>query len=213
MKVKVNNLSYAYSQKPVLHNLSFELESGKFLSIIGKNGTGKSTFVKCLLKIIKAPNDTILLDDVSIENIKRLSNIGYVPQKQDFNFEFPISVREILSCSYDKNRDSYYDYIIASLDLHAIYKQNINTLSGGQLQRVFIARALLTKPKLLVLDEPTIGVDSYNIEAIRKILTNLKLQNITMISITHDIEFCNDITDYYLSLDEAGGFKFYKAGE
>lgn len=204
MRVRFENFNFSYGQKKIIHNLSFSLTSGDFLCIVGKNGTGKSTMIKCLLKTLKIPNNMIYLDDIDINNITHFSNIGYVPQKIDFNYEFPITVKEILISSYNgKSRDQFFKEIISKLDLNKLYNENINTLSGGQLQRIFIARALLTNPKLLILDEPTVGVDQDNLKNLHKILEQLKNNRITIILITHDLDFCKDLADYTLSLTDS----------
>ena len=208
MRVSINNLSFSYSNKLVLKDLSFNLKSGDFLLIHGRNGSGKSTFIKCLLKINKVPDEMIFLDDIDINHIKRFYNIGFVPQKTDFNYEFPITVSEILTCAYPKKRDDYFYSIIRALDISNYFKENINNLSGGQLQRVFIARALLTKPKLLIMDEPTVGVDEENVNALHQILEDLKAQDITIILISHDIDFCKDIATHILSLHDNCDYKF-----
>lgn len=213
MRVNVNNLTFAYTQKLVLHDVSFSLKSGEFLTIHGKNGTGKTTLIRCFLKLLKIDDGMIFLDDVDINKIRKFSNVGYVPQKTDFNYEFPISVSEILSCAYLKKRDAYYTQVINNMGLNTIYHENINNLSGGQIQRVFIARALLNKPKLLILDEPTVGVDIDNVNALHQMLSQLKEEGITIILVSHDMEYCNDLTDYYLILNELGDFEFKKAGE
>ena len=204
MRVRFENFNFSYGQKKIIHNLSFSLTSGDFLCIVGKNGTGKSTMIKCLLKTLKIQNNMIYLDDIDINNITHFSNIGYVPQKIDFNYEFPITVKEILISSYNgKSRDQFFKEIISKLDLNKLYNENINTLSGGQLQRIFIARALLTNPKLLILDEPTVGVDQDNLKNLHKILKQLKNNRITIILITHDLDFCKDLADYTLSLTDS----------
>ncbi|NLT01876.1 MAG: ATP-binding cassette domain-containing protein, partial [Acholeplasmataceae bacterium] len=94
MRVTVNNLTFAYTQKLVLNKISFSLKSGDFLTIHGKNGTGKSTLIKCFLKLLSVPDGSIYLDDVDINHLKVFKNIGYVPQKTEFNYEFPITVFE-----------------------------------------------------------------------------------------------------------------------
>lgn len=211
MRLNINNLNFSYGQKRIIHNLSFSIPSGAFLSIIGKNGTGKSTLIKCILKTLKIPNNTIYLDDIDINNIKSFSNIGYVPQKTEFNYEFPITVKEILLSSYKgKAYNPLFKETISSLDLNKLYNENINNLSGGQLQRIFIARALLTEPKLLILDEPTIGVDSENLKNLHKILADLKEKKVTILLITHDPDFCNDLLDYRLHLNDIGLYEFSK---
>lgn len=211
MRVTVNNLTFAYASKFVLNNLSFSLKSGEFLFIHGKNGTGKTTLIKCLLKLVKIPDGMILLDDIDINDIKKFNNIGYVPQKNDFNYEFPITVFEILSCAYGKKRDEFYTNIVNVFDLNKIYRENINNLSGGQIQRVFIARALLSQPKLLILDEPTVGVDVENVKALTDTLKQLKSQGITIILISHDPTFCSDVYDYLLELNELGEYTYRQA--
>ena len=211
MRVRIENLNFSYGQKKIINNLSFNIPSGSFISIIGKNGTGKSTLIACILKTLKIPNNMIFLDDVDINNIKVFRNIGYVSQKVDFNYEFPITVKEILLASYKgKAYDNFFKEIISLLDLNKLYNENINNLSGGQLQRIFIARALLTKPKLLILDEPTVGVDAENLKNLHNILLNLKKENVTIMLITHDAEFCNDLFDYTLYLKEIGSYEFKK---
>lgn len=204
MQVQIQDLSFSYTQKVVLNKISIDLKSGSFLTLVGKNGTGKSTFIKCLLKIEKVPDDTILFDGVDINKMKKFNEVGYVPQKLDFNYEFPITVNEILSSSYMKTKDLYFTSIINELDLNSIYRQNINTLSGGQLQRVFIARSLLNNPKLLILDEPTVGVDQDNIITLYNILKSLKKKGVTIIMSTHDAQFTKELSDAYLEFSDFG---------
>lgn len=209
MRVTIKDLSFAYTQKYVLNNINFTLASGDFLTITGKNGSGKTTLIKCLLGLLKVPNGTVFLDDVDINIRHNLCNIGYVPQKTDFNYEFPITVKEVLTSSYrNRRRDSHFSDIINRLDLNRFYYDNINNLSGGQLQRIFIARALLNHPKLLILDEPTVGVDQSSLLTLKLILKRLKEMKITIILITHDHEFTHDITDYCLELDEVMDYSF-----
>ena len=203
MRVKVNNLNFAYGQKVVLSDINFSLNTGETLAIVGRNGTGKTTLVKCILKLLKVPPKTIFLDDIDINEIRKFHNIAYVPQKPEFNYEFPITVKEILSTSYpSRKRDFYYKSTINSLQINKFYNENINNISGGQLQRVFITRALLAKPKLIIFDEPTVGMDSESLNELNQILDKLKKQNITMIIVTHDHAFGLRHADYILKLDD-----------
>ncbi len=213
MRVNVNNLTFAYTQKPVLNKVSFALETGDFLMVVGKNGSGKSTLAKCLLGLLKTPPKAIYLDDVDINDIKKTASIGYVPQKADFNFEFPITVKEVLVSSYQGLKDASFTSIVNDLEINRFYYENINNLSGGQLQRIFIARALLNKPKLLILDEPTAGIDKNNLHSLKEILVKLKKAKITIIMITHNTDFAFDLADYVLYLDEILDYSFQKVGE
>ena len=210
MRVNIKNLTYTLANKVILNNLSFSLKSGEFLIIHGNNGTGKTTFIKCMIKINQVQDGVIFLDDIDINKIRRFSNIGLVPQRDEFNYEFPVTVNELLSCAYIKRKDDYYNSIIERLHLNEIINENINDLSGGQIQRVFIARALLNKPKLLLLDEPTVGVDSENSQAFLEILRECKEQNITIILISHDLGYGVELADYTLTLQNQGDYEFKK---
>ncbi|HPN60599.1 MAG TPA: ATP-binding cassette domain-containing protein, partial [Bacilli bacterium] len=124
MNIKVNNLTFAYTQKIVLNKLTFAINSGDFLTIVGKNGSGKSTFIKCLLKLVKIADDTIFLNDQDINKIQRFQNVGYVPQRIEFSYEFPITVSEVLSSAYLHRKDAYYTSVINALDLNTFYREN-----------------------------------------------------------------------------------------
>lgn len=213
MNILIKDLSFSYTQKTVLNKISLELKEGSFLTLLGKNGTGKSTFIKCLLKIETVADGVIFLDGVDINYIPVFKYIGYVPQKLDFSYEFPITVNEILLTSYLKSKDLHYNSVINDLDLNSIYQQNVNTLSGGQLQRVFIARSLLNQPRLLILDEPTVGIDSDNIITLHNILSDLKSKGVTIIMSTHDKDFANDLSDAYMEFSELGEYKLIEVNK
>ncbi len=207
MRVNVNNLTFGYDYRTVLKDLSFKLNSGEFLAVIGNNGCGKSTLIKCILGINKVAQNQIFLDDVDITTYKTFINIGYVPQKfDDFNYEFPITVNEILSASNIANISE--DKRLELLDKIGILKlqnENINNLSGGQLQRVFIVRSLMNNPKMLILDEPTVGVDRQNVEAFYKTVNELNKEGITIILITHNINESNANFSHILSIHNGEG--------
>lgn len=202
MRVSVSNLTFGYDYRTVLKDISFNLKSGDFLAVIGNNGSGKSTLIKCILGINKIPASKILLDDVDVVDYKNYKNIGYVPQKfDDFNYEFPITVNEILQVS--KYTDFTEDQKLELLDKVGILElqnENINNLSGGQLQRVFIARSLMNNPKLLILDEPTVGVDRENVEGFYKTINELNKDGITIMLITHNINESQANITHVLSL-------------
>jgi zinc transport system ATP-binding protein len=202
MRVTVTNLTFGYDYRTVLKDINFSLQSGDFLAIIGNNGSGKSTLIKCMLGLNKVSPGRIFLDDVDITEFKTFRKIGYVPQKfDDFNYEFPITVNEILSAS----RVSQYteDQKLELLDKIGILElqnENINTLSGGQLQRVFIVRSLMNDPKMLILDEPTVGVDSENVKNFYKTVNELNREGITIILITHNLREATGEFTHILSL-------------
>ncbi len=190
MRINVNNLTFAYDYRTVLKDISFKVSSGDFLVICGNNGSGKSTLIKCILGINKVPINTITLDDIDISEYTNFKNIGYVPQKFDsFNYEFPITVDEVLSSSKITNVSNDVKLkLIDDMGLTKLQHENINNLSGGQLQRVFIVRALMNDPKLIIFDEPTVGVDYENIIKFYETVNTLNKLGITIILITHHVD-------------------------
>jgi|LGOV01.1.fsa_nt_gb zinc transport system ATP-binding protein len=207
VRVNVTNLTFGYDYRTVLKDLSFKINSGDFLAVIGNNGSGKSTLIKCMLGINKVGANQIFLDDVDIVTYKSFINIGYVPQKfDDFNYEFPITVNEILTASNITNitEDSKLE-ILDKIGILELQHENINNLSGGQLQRVFIVRSLMNSPKMLILDEPTVGVDRKNVEAFYKTVNELNKDGITIILITHNIHESNANYSHVLSIHNGEG--------
>ncbi len=207
MRVSVENLTFGYDYRTVLKDVSFKINSGDFLAVIGNNGSGKSTLVKCILGINKIAPGSILLDDVDITTFKTFINIGYVPQKfDDFNYEFPITVNEILSASNIKkiSEDKRLE-LLDKIGILELQNENINNLSGGQLQRVFIVRSLMNNPKMLILDEPTVGVDQTSVEGFYKLVNELNKEGITILLITHNIHESNANFTHILSLHNGEG--------
>lgn len=195
MQININNLSFAYGSKTVISNLSLTLNSGDYLVIRGKNGAGKSTFIKCLLGFNPVKSGMIFFDKEDVNNFRAWTKLGYVSQNfDDFNYEFPLTVKELLQISSLKStNESVRLKMLERMGIFDIINQNINSLSGGQLQRVFIVRAMLNNPKILILDEPTASIDKQNKEFFYKTIEDLHQEGITIILITHndDIEHLN----------------------
>ena len=137
MQIDIHNLSFAYGHKSVISNLSFSLSSGDYLVIRGKNGSGKSTFLKCLLGMNLVKNGMIFYNHEDINNFKDWTSLGYVSQKfEDFNYEFPITVNELLNISSLKViKQSHRLRALDQMGILDLLNQNINNLSGGELQR------------------------------------------------------------------------------
>ncbi|MEC9485193.1 MAG: ATP-binding cassette domain-containing protein [Candidatus Izemoplasma sp.] len=207
MRLAVQNLTFGYDYRTVLKDVSFRLNTGDFLVIIGNNGSGKSTLIKCILGINKVAHNQILIDDVDVNQYKNFKNIGYVPQKfDDFNYEFPITVNEILNASsYSNISEDEKLELLDKIGILELQNENINNLSGGQLQRVFIVRSLMNNPKLLILDEPTVGVDRKNVKNFYKTVNQLNDEGITIILITHNIKEANAHFTHVLSLHNGEG--------
>jgi zinc transport system ATP-binding protein len=187
--VQVDHVTYGYERRPVLEDVSMTVQERDFILIIGPNGGGKSTLVKLILGIITPWSGTIRFSD-NVEN-----RLGYVPQSAGFNRSFPISVLEMVrtGCvrgdnylsqgsreSIDKSRD-----ILQKLSLENKLGEKITDLSGGQLQRVLIARALVSDPVALFLDEPTTALDIASQTDLIDILDELQ-KKMSIIVVTHD---------------------------
>jgi zinc transport system ATP-binding protein len=188
----------------VLEDIHLTVEKGSFLGLVGPNGSGKTTLLKCLLGLLKPQQGEIKLFGQQIEKFKNWHEIGFVSQKANsFNTGFPASVFEVVSSGLTskiglfkfmtaQDRRKVYD-AIESVGLNKFAKRNIGELSGGQQQRAFIARAIVSNPKLLILDEPTVGVDAQTVQNFYEMLTHLnKNLGITLILVSHDIGAITD---------------------
>lgn len=205
--IDIKNLSLGYDGNIVLKNVNLKIEENAFLCVVGPNGSGKSTLIKGILGLIKPISGTI-----TFNNLKQ-NFIGYMPQETKVDSNFPASVLEIvLSGTLNKkSRSLFYtkeDKKLAIKNLKILGIENLKNkhfseLSGGQRQKVLLARSLCATSKLLILDEPSNNLDSKSKKNLYDILTNLnKNYNITIIMITHDLDHNNLIGNKILSLRE-----------
>jgi len=189
--IKVTGLSYHYDSIATLDNISFTVGKGDFLGIIGPNGAGKTTLFQCMLGIIRDYEGEINLFGFDInQNKKILQKIGYVPQKKNVEQTFPATVKEVVSLGVIgmRNSSDYIDKAIDFVELGAYRDKRIGELSEGQQQRAIIAKALVKQPELLILDEPTTGIDSVTQEKFFNLLTKLnKDKGITIVWSSHDM--------------------------
>ncbi len=191
MLIDIRNLSFAYGHRTVISGLSHTINPGDFLVVKGKNGTGKSTLIKCLLGINSVKNGMIFFNGVDINYYRQWTKFGYISQDLDgFNYEYPLTVEELLKfSSVTKKSEQSYLRLLDNMGILEIINQNINSLSGGQLQRVFIVRAMLDNPEVLILDEPTASIDRQNTEFFYNTINELNKKGITVILITHTDAF------------------------
>lgn len=196
--ITMKNIHYAYEKKDVLDHVNFELPQGAFMGLVGPNGGGKTTLINLILGLIKPDTGTINLFGKPIDKFHDWDRIGFVSQKSNsFNKGFPATVYEVVSMGLTakigylkflkKHHKEKIIQAIAQVGMQDYTRQNIGNLSGGQQQRVFIARALVSDPSLLILDEPTVGVDAENVKRFYEILHQLNQQyHITLLLVTHD---------------------------
>ncbi|MDQ0175207.1 metal ABC transporter ATP-binding protein [Bacillus chungangensis] len=197
--IAVNQVYFRYERENVLEDINLVVPKGVFLGLVGPNGSGKSTLLKIILGLLKPQQGTVSLFGCPQEKFKDWDRIGFVSQKANsFNTGFPATVYEVVASGLTKKvglfrfiGKKYKSIIIEavrSVGMEAFLYRNIGELSGGQQQRVFIARAIVSEPDVLILDEPTVGVDAKHVQAFYDMLEQLnKNLNLTLILVTHDI--------------------------
>jgi len=203
--IKVDNLSYYYDSFPSLDHISFSVEKGDFLGIIGPNGAGKTTLFQCILGIMNNFSGEISLFGSYVkQNKKILQRIGYVPQKKSVEQTFPATVSEIVSLGVigrDIKKESI-ESAIEFVELGAYRDKRIGELSEGQQQRVIIAKAVVKQPELLILDEPTTGIDSVAQNKFYDLLTRLnKDRGITIVWSSHDMNAVEKLASKVACID------------
>ena len=203
--VKVDNLSYYYDSFPSLDHISFSVEKGDFLGIIGPNGAGKTTLFQCMLGIVNNFSGKISLFGSNIRlNKNVLKRVGYVPQKKSVDQTFPATVSEIVSLGLigkDIKKESI-ESAIEFVELGDYQNKRIGELSEGQQQRVIIAKALVKQPELLILDEPTTGIDSAAQDKFYDLLTRLnKDRGITIVWSSHDMNAVEKLASKVACID------------
>jgi zinc transport system ATP-binding protein len=192
--IKLTGVWAGYQGKVVLEDINLSIEEEDFLGIIGPNGGGKTTLLKLMLGLTVPSRGSVTVLGGRAE--KGRNQIGYVPQYNPFDHEFPISVREValmghntrtgLMKRYSKKDKKLADEALEMVKMANLAEKQMGKLSGGEQQRVFIARALLSEPKILLLDEPTSSVDS-NIETeLYELLQKLN-KKIAIVLVSHDI--------------------------
>ncbi len=203
--INVDNLSYYYDSFPALDHISFSVEKGDFLGIIGPNGAGKTTLFQCILGIMSNFSGKINLFGSNVkQNKKILQRIGYVPQKKSVEQTFPATVSEIVSLGVigkDIKKESI-ESAIEFVELGSYRNKRIGELSEGQQQRVIIAKALVKQPELLILDEPTTGIDSVAQNKFYDLLTRLnKDRGITIVWSSHDMNAVEKLASKVACID------------
>ncbi len=197
--IEITGVSFKQDASRILEDINLEIKRGEFLGIIGPNGAGKTTLLRIILGLIKPTSGTIKLFGEDINHFKDWYKIGYIPQHAlSFDVNFPVNVFEVVSMgrfsrkglfkTLGKEDRQVIDDTLEIVGMKEYKNRRIGELSGGQQQRVFIARALASQPELLILDEPTVGVDIAGQKEFYDFLEKLnKEKKITLVIVTHDI--------------------------
>ena len=203
--IELKNLSLGYGSNVVIKNININIEENDFVCVVGPNGSGKSTLIKGILGLIKPIKGKVIYNNLS-QNF-----IGYMPQETKVDANFPASVYEIVLSGtlnrlgvisfYGKNEKKIALNSLKLLEIEDLKDKKFCDLSGGQRQKVLLARCLSATSKLLILDEPSNNLDSQSKKELYKTIVDLnKKHNITIIMITHDLDHDNLLGNKILSL-------------
>jgi len=179
--------------KSILKNANIDIHSGEVVTLIGPNGAGKSTLIKVILGLLKADSGEVTR--------RELLRIGYMPQKLFVDSSLPLTVKRFLSLAGKQSRS--IDDCLALTGTASLKNQYVQSLSGGELQRVLLARALFRDPQLLVLDEPVQGVDVSGQSALYKLIDDIKIQTgCGILMVSHDLHLVMAATDRVVCLNQ-----------
>lgn len=202
--IEVSKVSFAYEKETILEEVSFFIEEGDFVAIIGENGAGKSTLMKLILHQLKVSNGSLRLFGDEIERDNHYKDIAFISQNAVMNYKnFPTTIEEVVRehLKYLKLKSDVDEHLEA-MGLLVHKKKALSELSGGQLQRVGLLLALIKNAKLIILDEPTTGIDKKFALELLHLLKELKEKGKTILMVTHELHDSKDFVDYVIQVKE-----------
>lgn len=212
--LSVEGVSYRYDNRVALEDIQLQLHRGEMLGLVGQNGSGKSTLLKVILGILPLQIGAVRWFGTELFRFQQWSKIGYVSQKANsYNSGFPATVEEVVGMGLTgklglfrrvgKKEKRIIHEAIGTVGLGDYIHQNIGELSGGQQQRAFIARAIVSNPEVLILDEPTVGVDAQNESFFYDLLQHLNQErNLSIILVSHDLSMVSKRMDTVACLNQ-----------
>jgi zinc transport system ATP-binding protein len=209
--VEANAVRFGYTDEPVLEDVSVAVRAGEFVALVGPNGSGKSTLLRLLLGMLRPGSGTVRLFGLSPAEVVDRGRLGFVPQRPVFASETPATVQEIVAAGRLARRGWWrplgrvdrraITHALTSVGLDQMTDRPITELSGGQQQRAFIARAFASEPDLLVLDEPTAGVDAESQRRFRDSLVHLiREHGGGVLLVSHELAAVADVVDRVIVL-------------
>lgn len=200
----VKNLSYTLNNQAILQDISFTIEKGDILVIIGPNGSGKTTLLKNIIGILTPTKGEVIIDGKTPTTA--LGKIGYVPQKFEFDRLTPITVHEFMAlekCAHSGHSEKHISFALEQVGLKGSEKKKLGVLSGGEFQRVMIARALLHEKELLIFDEPSAGIDLAGEETVYSLIASINQKTkATCIIVSHELSIVNRYAKNVLCLNK-----------
>jgi len=206
--LQVNGLDAYYGDSVVLKNISLGIKPGGVVCLLGRNGVGKTTFLKSIMGLVRTPAGSIKLNGTEIIKMptynRALQGIGYVPQGRDIFPNLSVYENLLLGLERNKNNRALNESVFELFPvLKTMLKRKGGDLSGGQQQQLAIARALVSDPALLLLDEPTEGIQPSIIQEISRVIKRIKeTGNVTMLIVEQYLEFVLEVADYFYVLDK-----------
>ncbi len=214
--IEVRDLCFGYERADVLHSVSFSIQSGDFAAVIGSNGAGKSTLLKLITGLLEPDGGSVKLFGTELSEFREWSKVGYVPQNSTYlGSNFPATALEIVK----SNLFSQIGFLhfarkihkqqaleaLGTVGMQEMANRMLGSLSGGQLQRVMLARVLVNQPEILLLDEPTTGLDEHAAKSLYELLQHLNRDHgITVVMVTHDVERASRYVGRVLTLGREG---------
>jgi zinc transport system ATP-binding protein len=208
--IELAGVDFGYTATPVVKDISLNIVPGEYAAVVGPNGSGKSTLMKLMLGLLRPDEGAARLFGEPSHEFDDGSRIGYVAQHASASKEMPITVREVVKMGrfphvgfgrLSEGDWKIVDRALETVGMTAFANRPVTQLSGGQRQRAFIARALASEADLLVLDEPTVGVDIESVEAFYDLLDSLNREGITVLLIEHDLSAVTEHADRVVCLN------------
>ncbi|MBD3679685.1 MAG: metal ABC transporter ATP-binding protein [Rhodobacteraceae bacterium] len=191
--IETHGMTVRYEAVPVLSNVDFAIEKGEIVTVVGPNGSGKSTLIKALLGVLKPTAGTVRQADGL--------RIGYVPQKLHIDPTLPMTVMRFLSLPH-RHTEAERIEMLARVGVTGVGARQMADLSGGQFQRVLLARALLAKPDILILDEPTQGLDQPGIAGFYRLIEDVRAETgVAVLLVSHDLHVVMSASDRVICLN------------
>lgn len=210
--IELTDVHFTYGCHPVLDGISLHVQEGEVVGITGPNGAGKSTLLYVILGLIKPQSGEVKIFDVPVHKFKEWHKIGYVSQKAAlFNRSYPATVLEVVLSGRAAMRGLFRflgredkrcaEGALERVNMLSQRNAALSELSGGQQQRVMIARALAVQPRVLIMDEPTNGVDAVNLASLAALIKNLHDEQVTIVLVSHESEWLSSLVNKRVCLD------------
>jgi zinc transport system ATP-binding protein len=209
--IRIKDLQYNIAHKAILEDINLEIPDGVFAAIIGPNGAGKSTLIKLILGLLEMQEGSISIDEIPQKKWLREHSFGYLPQREEFDRGFPATALDIVLMGLagtlplgKRCKASHKAKALDVMNMCGIEEKaqaQIGSLSGGEFQRVLLARAILTDSRYLILDEPEAGIDRPGVTSFFKLLKKFNEAGKTIITISHDLHTLSDYCSFLICLN------------